>query len=316
MNLDFLDFEQPIAEMQAKIEELKHFSGKASLDLMEESERLEKKRDDLTKKIFSNLTTAQKVQLARHPKRPYTSDYLSAIFTDFDEMLGDRHYGAGHALIGGTARLDGRPVMVIGHEKGRTTQEKVKRNFGMPQPEGYRRALRLMEMAERFNMPVITFIDTMGAYPGIGAEERNQSEAIAKNLLVLTRLKVPVICFVTGEGGSGGALAIGVGDKISMCTYSIFSVISPEGCASILWKDAKHAALAAEAMGVTADRVFQAGLIDEVLDEPLGGAHRHPELMAAKIKSSLQESLAKLDGLTHEQLLEQRYKRLMAYGLK
>lgn len=315
MNLDFLDFEQPIAEMQAKIDGLKHFSGEASLDLFEESERLEKKRDDLTKKIFANLTTAQKVQLARHPKRPYTSDYISHIFTDFDELLGDRHFGAGHALVGGTARLDGRPVMVIGHEKGRSTQEKIKRNFGMPQPEGYRRALRLFMMAERFQMPIITFIDTMGAYPGIGAEERNQSEAIAKNLLVLARLKVPVVCFVTGEGGSGGALAIGVGDKVSMCEYSIFSVISPEGCASILWKDAKHAALAAEAMGVTADRVLQAGLIDEVLKEPLGGAHRHPAKMAASIKENLSTTLARLDGLSVDQLIEQRYKRLMAYGV-
>lgn len=315
MNLDFLDFEQPIAEMEAKIEELKHFSGKASLDLVEESERLEKKRDDLTKKIFVSLSTPQKVQLARHPRRPYTSDYIRHIFTDFDEMLGDRHFGAGHPLVGGTARLNGRPVMIIGHEKGRSTQEKLKRNFGMPQPEGYRRALRLMTMAERFNMPLITFIDTMGAYPGIGAEERNQSEAIAKNLLVLSRLKVPVICFVTGEGGSGGALAIGVGDYIAMCEYSIFSVISPEGCASILWKDAKHAALAAEAMGVSADRVYQAGLIDQVLQEPLGGAHRSPEIMASSIKEILLKELSQLDSLSSEQLLAARYKKLMAYGV-
>ena len=316
MNLNFLDFEQPIAELQAKIEELKHLSHDASFSLLEESERLEKKIDDLTRKIFTSLTTAQKVQLARHPLRPYTSDYIKMIFTDFDEMLGDRHYGAGHALIGGTARLDGRPVMVIGHEKGRDTQEKVKRNFGMPQPEGYRRALRLMEMAERFNMPVVTFIDTMGAYPGIGAEERNQSEAIARNLFKLARLNVPVICFVTGEGGSGGALAIGVGDKTFMCQYSIFSVISPEGCASILWKDGAYASTAAEAMGVTADRVHHGGLIDGVLEEPLGGAHRHPEQMAASIKQTLIESFKDLDGLSSEELIEKRYQRLMAYGVQ
>ena len=279
MMLNYLEFEQPIAELEAKIDELRNVSrsGDYDLGLEEEINKLKEKSQGLTKKIFSELGAWQVAQLARHPLRPYTLDYIQHVFTDFDDLAGDRTFANDQAIIGGTARLGDIPVMIIGHQKGRDTREKIKRNFGMPRPEGYRKALRLMEMAERFNLPIVTFIDTPGAYPGIGAEERGQSEAIARNLKVMAGLKVPVICTVIGEGGSGGALAIGVGDKVNMLQYSTYSVISPEGCASILWKSAEKAPLAAEAMGITAERIKELKLIDEVLPEPLGGAHRAPD---------------------------------------
>ncbi|SES85074.1 acetyl-CoA carboxylase carboxyl transferase subunit alpha [Thalassotalea agarivorans] len=316
MSLNFLDFEQPIAELEAKIEELQLVNNgqELNLDLEEQITQLRGKSKELTKKIFSDLDPWQTARVARHPQRPYTLDYLSEIFTDFDELAGDRAYADDSAIVGGTARIDGRPVVVIGHQKGRSTAEKVKRNFGMPRPEGYRKALRLMEMAERFNMPIITFIDTPGAYPGIGAEERGQSEAIAKNLKVMARLNVPIICTVIGEGGSGGALAIGVGDKVNMLQYSTYSVISPEGCASILWKTAEKASTAAEAMGITAQRIKELELIDTVVEEPLGGAHRDIPLMSAQLKQTIKSELAELDKLSKEELLESRYNRLMSFG--
>ncbi|MGB1198502.1 MAG: acetyl-CoA carboxylase carboxyl transferase subunit alpha [Thalassotalea sp.] len=316
MSLSFLDFEQPIAELEAKIEELRLVDDgqELNLDLEDQITQLRDKNSELTKKIFANLDPWQTARVARHPQRPYTLDYLSRVFTDFDELAGDRAYADDKAIVGGTARIDGKPVMIIGHQKGRTTHEKVKRNFGMPRPEGYRKALRLMKMAERFNMPIITFIDTPGAYPGIGAEERGQSEAIAMNLKVMSRLNVPIICTVIGEGGSGGALAIGVGDRVNMLQYSTYSVISPEGCASILWKTAEKAPTAAEAMGITAKRIKELSLIDNVIEEPLGGAHRDMDTMAAMLKQSIKENLAELDGLSKEQLIEQRYQRLMSYG--
>ena len=316
MSLKFLDFEQPIAELQAQIEELKTVGDKGSLDISLEDEisRLGEKSQELTKKIFSELNPWQVTQLARHPLRPYTLDYIRHIFTDFDELAGDRAFANDEAIVGGTARLDGQPVMIIGHQKGRETKEKIRRNFGMPKPEGYRKALRLMEMAERFKMPIITFIDTPGAYPGVGAEERGQSEAIARNLKVMARLRVPIVCTVIGEGGSGGALAIGVGDRVNMLQYSTYSVISPEGCASILWKSAEKASLAAEAMGVTADRSKELGLIDHIIEEPLGGAHRQVSDMAASLKTRIQKDLHKLGQLDHAELLDQRYKKLMSYG--
>ncbi|MCX0423082.1 acetyl-CoA carboxylase carboxyl transferase subunit alpha [Aeromonas veronii] len=311
----FLDFEQPIAELQAQIDELKHVSeGNRAVDLKDEIHRLEKKNEELTKKIFGDLGAWQVSQMARHPQRPYTLDYLEHIFTDFDELAGDRAYADDKAIVGGIARLDGEPVMVIGHQKGRETKEKIKRNFGMPRPEGYRKALRLMEMAERFKMPIITFIDTPGAYPGVGAEERGQSEAIARNLKVMAGLTVPVVCTVIGEGGSGGALAIGVGDRVNMLQYSTYSVISPEGCASILWKSADKASVAAEAMGITAQRLKELKLIDHVIDEPLGGAHRDVEKMAKNLKARIKQDLDALRPLDTEQLLEQRYQRLLGYG--
>jgi acetyl-CoA carboxylase carboxyl transferase subunit alpha len=316
MNLNFLEFEQPIAELEAKIQELRMVSGdNKNLNLSDEISRLDAKSKLLTKDIFSRLTPWQVAQLARHPLRPHCSDYISRIFTEFDELYGDRALSKGPTIIAGIARFDGQPVMILGHEKGRKTQEKIERNFGMPNPEDYRKAKRLMEMAERFKMPIFTFIDTPGAYPGIGAEERNQSEAIARNLFVLSRLKTPIICTVTGEGGSGGALAIGVGDRVLMLQYSIYSVISPEGCASILWKSAEKAPQAAEAMGVSASQILQLGLIDQVIPEPLGGAHRDPDLMAAHLKQVLAEKLAELQSQPMNVLLEQRYKRLMSYGL-
>lgn len=315
MNINFLDFEQPIAELDAKIEALRMVETGNDLNLSEEIARFEVKRNQLLKDVFSYLTPWQITQLARHPKRPHTIDYIPRIFTDFDELFGDRMLSDGPSIISGPARLDGQPVMVIGHEKGRKTQEKLERNFGMPQPEDYRKALRMMKMAEQFRMPIITFIDTPGAYPGIGAEERNQSEAIARNLFVMARLKTPIICTVIGEGGSGGALAIGVGDRIMMLQYSIYSVISPEGCASILWKSAEKASLAAEAMGLTADKILQLGLIDEVLKEPLGGAHRQEEAMAETIKRALVRRLAELQSYPLSTLVDERYKRIMAYGL-
>ncbi|NQY89230.1 MAG: acetyl-CoA carboxylase carboxyl transferase subunit alpha [Colwellia sp.] len=316
MSLNFLDFEQPIAELDAKIEELEivNTGHELDLDLEEQITQLREKNREQTKKIFSNLDPWQTARVARHPQRPYTLDYIPRIFTEFDELAGDRAYADDSAIVGGTARLDGKAVMIIGHQKGRSTPEKVKRNFGMPRPEGYRKALRLMQMAERFNMPIITFIDTPGAYPGVGAEERGQSEAIARNLKVMARLSVPIICTVIGEGGSGGALAIGVGDKVNMLQYSTYSVISPEGCASILWKTADKAPTAAAAMGITATRIKELGLIDSIVEEPLGGAHRDMDQMAARLKQALKTDLAELEGLTKEQLVDKRYDRLMSFG--
>ncbi|WP_330926625.1 acetyl-CoA carboxylase carboxyltransferase subunit alpha [Candidatus Sororendozoicomonas aggregata] len=314
MNPNYLDFEQPIAELEAKIEELRLVGSDASLNICEEISTLQKKCNSLKESIFSNLTAWQVAQLARHPRRPYTLDYIERIFTEFDELHGDRHFADDSSLIGGMARFDGRPVMVIGHQKGREIEEKVRRNFGMPRPEGYRKACRLMEMAERFKMPIMTFIDTPGAYPGIGAEERGQSEAIAWNLGVMSRLKTPIISTVIGEGGSGGALAIGVCDHLLMMGYSTYSVISPEGCASILWKKAEYASTAAEAMGVTAERLKELGLVDSLVKEPLGGAHRDPDTAAASLKAVLQEELDKLSALGHDALLERRYKKIRGYG--
>ncbi|MBY6199308.1 acetyl-CoA carboxylase carboxyl transferase subunit alpha [Vibrio hangzhouensis] len=317
MSLNFLEFEKPIAELEAKIEALRDVSrhgGDSAIDLDKEIEQLEKKSLELKKKIFSDLGAWQVAQLARHPQRPYTLDYIEHVFTEFDELAGDRAFADDKAIVGGMARLDGRPVMIIGHQKGRETKEKVKRNFGMPKPEGYRKALRLMRMAERFNMPIITFIDTAGAYPGVGAEERGQSEAIAMNLKVMAGLKVPVICNVVGEGGSGGALAIGVGDYVNMLQYSTYSVISPEGCASILWRDSDKAPQAAEAMGLIAPRLKELDLIDQIIEEPLGGAHRDTVQMAANMKATLLRQLEELDQLDNDNLLERRYQRLMSYG--
>lgn len=314
MDLNFLDFEQPIAELQAKIEELRLVGDDNEINISEEINRLEAKSRSLTEAIFSGLKPWQVSQLARHPQRPYAQDYIERIFTDFQELHGDRAFADDPAIIGGVARLDGRPVMLVAHQKGRDTKEKIRRNFGMPRPEGYRKALRLMAMAERFQLPLLTLIDTPGAYPGVDAEERGQSEAIARNLFVMSQLRTPVVCTVIGEGGSGGALAIGVGDRVLMLEYSTYSVISPEGCASILWKSAEKAAEAAEAMGITADRLKQLELIDEVIEEPLGGAHRDVEAMAAKLKSVLVEKLNQLEGLPLDQLLAERYQRLMSYG--
>ncbi|HGV3503977.1 acetyl-CoA carboxylase carboxyl transferase subunit alpha [Providencia rettgeri] len=317
MSLDFLDFEQPIAELEAKIDSLKAVSrqdNNLEVNLDEEVARLREKSVELTRKIFSDLGAWQIAKLARHPRRPYTLDYISRIFTDFQELAGDRAYADDKAIVGGLARLEGRPVMIIGHQKGRETKEKIRRNFGMPAPEGYRKALRLMELAERFNLPIITFIDTPGAYPGVGAEERGQSEAIARNLREMSRLSVPVICTVIGEGGSGGALAIGVGDKVNMLQYSTYSVISPEGCASILWKSADKAPLAAEAMGITAPRLKELKLIDNVISEPLGGAHRNYDEIAAHLKARITEDLNELETLDADALKDRRYQRLMEYG--
>lgn len=314
MNMNYLDFEQPIAELLAHIEELKHVSSNISdVDFSEQLASLEKKNEEVTRNIFSKLGAWQISQLSRHPLRPYTLDYISAIFTDFEEMHGDRAFADDKAIVGGIARLDGEPVMVIGHQKGRDVQQRTLRNFGMPRPEGYRKALRLMQTAERFNMPIITFIDTPGAYPGVGAEERGQAEAIARNLKVMSALKVPVICTVIGEGGSGGALAIGVGDRVNMLQYSTYSVISPEGCASILWKSAEKAPLAAEAMNITAEALHNLKLIDNIIEEPLGGAHRDYAKMAVALKNRLKEDLAQLKLLDKEQLLDERYQRLMNY---
>ena len=317
MSLNFLEFEQPIAELEAKIEALRDVSSRddsESVDLHKEIEQLEKKSLELTKKIFNDLGAWQVAQLARHPQRPYVLDYIEHMFTEFDELAGDRAFADDKALVGGIARLDGRPVMVIGHQKGRETKEKVLRNFGMPKPEGYRKALRLMKMAERFQMPIITFIDTAGAYPGVAAEERGQSEAIAANLKAMAGLTVPVICNVVGEGGSGGALAIGVGDCVNMLQYSTYSVISPEGCASILWRDSDKAPQAAEAMGMTAERLKELSLIDNIVEEPLGGAHRDVAAMSASLKQQILTTLADLDQMDSEALLARRYERLMSYG--
>ncbi len=316
MNPNYLDFEQPIAELQIRIEELRLVSNDNDLNISEEISKLESKSQDLTKSIFASLSSWQVAQMARHPQRPYTLDYIKALFTDFDELHGDRHYSDDAAMVGGLARLNDQPVMVIGHQKGRDVKEKVKRNFGMPRPEGYRKACRLMELAERYKMPILTFIDTPGAYPGIGAEERGQSEAIAYNLGVMSRLKVPIVTTVIGEGGSGGALAIGVCDELLMLQYATYSVISPEGCASILWRSADRAADAAQAMGITAPRLHELGLVDQVIEEPLGGAHRDFEAMAEKLKDILVQSLGNLQGLTVDELLEKRYQRYMSYGIE
>jgi acetyl-CoA carboxylase carboxyl transferase subunit alpha len=314
MNPNYLDFEQPIAELEAKIEELRYVGDDTEVNIGEEISKLEEKSRSLTKSIFNKLDAWQTSKLARHPMRPYTLDYTDRIFTDFQELHGDRAFADDEALIGGLARLDGMPVMVIGHQKGRDTKENIRRNFGMPKPEGYRKALRLMKLAERFRIPVITFIDTPGAYPGIGAEERNQSEAIARNLFEMADLQTPIICTVIGEGGSGGALAIGVGDRVMMLEYSTYSVISPEGCASILWKSADRAADAAEAMGITAKSLKDAGLIDQIIREPLGSAHRDVDETARNIKQALIDSLEKFEKMGMEKLLEERYRRLTSYG--
>ncbi|MGH8271522.1 MAG: acetyl-CoA carboxylase carboxyl transferase subunit alpha [Gammaproteobacteria bacterium] len=313
MDHNFLDFEQPIAELEAKIEELRHVAD-PNLDINEEIERLRAKSVKLTGSIFSSLNQWQVTQLARHLQRPYTLDYIKRIFTDFEELHGDRHYGDDPAIVGGVARLDGRPVMIIGEQKGRDTKEKIHRNFGLPRPEGYRKALRLMQLAERFRLPLLTFIDTQGAYPGIGAEERGQSEAIARNLIEMSELATPIVCTVIGEGGSGGALAIGVGDWVQMLEYSVYSVISPEGCASILWKDAQKAEEAAEALGVGADRLLKLQLVDAVLAEPLGGAHRDPDAMAATLKEALIRQVDRLGEMSSDKLLDERRRRLRNFG--
>jgi acetyl-CoA carboxylase carboxyl transferase subunit alpha len=316
MSVNFLEFEKPIAELEAKIEELRlvNQGGEFDVNIEEEITKLREKSAELSRKIFADLGAWQVCQIARHPMRPYTYDYIEKICTEFDELAGDRAFADDKAIVGGLAKIDGQPVMIIGHQKGRDTKEKIKRNFGMPKPEGYRKALRLMEMAERFNLPIITFIDTPGAYPGVGAEERGQSEAIAHNLKVMSALKVPIICTVIGEGGSGGALAIGVGDRVNMLQYSTYSVISPEGCASILWKSAEKAPQAAEAMGVSAGKIKELGLINQIVDEPLGGAHRDHDSMAANLKATLKQQLAQLTSLSNEELLAQRYERLMSFG--
>ncbi len=314
MNLNYLDFEQPIADLQAKIDELRNVADGSVVNISEEIARLEKKSIGLTEQIFAKLSAWQVAQLARHPLRPYTLDYIGLIFTHFQELKGDRHYKDDPPMIGGLARLEGRPVMVIGQQKGRDTNEKIKRNFGMPRPEGYRKALRLMQMAEKFSLPIISFIDTPGAYPGIGAEERNQSEAIARNLFEMSRLKTPILCTVIGEGGSGGALAIGVGDHVAMLQHSIYAVISPEGCASILWKSAEHAQTAAEVMGMTAARLLQLGLIDEVVPEPLGGAHRAPAQQAHTLKQHLLRNLDRLSQMPMTELMHRRERRYASYG--
>jgi acetyl-CoA carboxylase carboxyl transferase subunit alpha len=314
MNLNFLDFEQPIADLEAKIEELRHVDTESEINIDEEIDRLQAKSRDLTKSIFSNLSAWQIAQLARHPQRPYTLNYLDSFITDFEELHGDRAFADDPALIGGIGRLDGRPIMVIGHQKGRTTKEKLDRNFGMPRPEGYRKALRLMRLAEKFRLPILTFIDTPGAYPGVGAEERGQSEAIARNLYVMARLPVPIICSVIGEGGSGGALAIGVGDRVLMLEYSTYSVISPEGCASILWKSADKAPEAAAAMGITSRRLKELNLIDRIIDEPLGGAHRDVDETISRLKAVLVEELANFDAIEPDNLIEMRYERLQGFG--
>ena len=314
MDPNFLEFEQPIAELQAKISELRYLTDDADINISQEIQTLERKAESLTTSIFSKLSAWQISQLSRHPNRPYSLDYIERIFTDFEFLHGDRAYADDHPIVGGIGRLEGRPVMVIGQQIGRDTKEKIKRNFGMPRPEGYRKALRLMQLAEKFKMPLITLVDTPGAYPGIGAEERGQSEAIARNLYTLAELKTPIICTVIGEGGSGGALAICVGDRINMLQYSTYSVISPEGCASILWKSADKAAQAAEAMGITADRLHSLNLIDNIIKEPLGGAHRDYDQIAESLKQNLLRGLETLEDISIDKLLDQRYQKLMAFG--
>jgi acetyl-CoA carboxylase carboxyl transferase subunit alpha len=315
MAVNFLEFEQPIAELEAKIEELGHITTDSKVNIEEEMGKLQAKSRQLTRSIFSNLTPWQITQLARHPQRPYALDYFAAVLTDFQELHGDRMFGDDLAIVGGLARLEGRPLMVIGHQKGRDTKERVRRNYGMPKPEGYRKALRLMKLAEKFGLPLITFIDTPGAYPGVGSEERNQSEAIARNLFEMATLAIPILSVVIGEGGSGGALAIGVCDRLIMLQYSTYSVISPEGCASILWKSADRKEVAAEAMNLTADRLSSLGLVDEVLREPLGGAHRDPVAMAATLKEALLRNLSALEALSPDQRSAQRQARLDGFGV-
>jgi acetyl-CoA carboxylase carboxyl transferase subunit alpha len=314
MNPNHLDFEQPIAELQAKIDELRNVGSDNAINLDEEIQRLQVKMRQKIKTIFSNLSPWQVSQLSRHPLRPYSLDYVEKIFDDFHELHGDRAFADDHAIVGGLAQFRQRAVMFIGQQKGRDTKAKLFRNFGMPRPEGYRKALRLMNLAARFRLPLLTFIDTPGAYPGVGAEERGQSEAIARNLEVMSRLPVPVVCTIIGEGGSGGALAIGVGDRVNMLEYSTYSVISPEGCASILWKDAANAEEAATALGITSDRLKSLGLIDEIIPEPLGGAHKEPDEVARRIADCIERQLEELSGLPLETLLESRYQRLLSYG--
>jgi acetyl-CoA carboxylase carboxyl transferase subunit alpha len=314
MNPNFLEFEQPLAELEAKIDELRHASDGQAFNIDEEVNRLREKLKIRTAEIFRNLNSWQTTQLSRHPARPYTNDYIGVICEEFHELAGDRAYADDAAIVGGLGRINGRPVMIIGHQKGRDTKTKVRRNFGMPRPEGYRKALRLMKMAERFKLPLFTFIDTPGAYPGVGAEERGQSEAIARNLLEMADLRTPIICTVIGEGGSGGALAIGVGDRTVMLQYATYSVITPEGCASILWKSQDKAKDAAEALGMTAPRLLEFGLIDKIVREPLGGAHRNPRSMAVRLKAVLMNQLDELEAMPMPDLLEQRYQRLRSYG--
>ena len=315
MDLNFLEFEQPIAELEAKIDELRYLGDDAEINIVEEINRLRAKSRVLTKTIFATLSAWQVAQLARHPQRPYTLDYMPLVFTDFEELHGDRMYSDDLAIVGGPARLDGRAVMVIGHQKGRDTKERVRRNYGMPKPEGYRKALRLMKLAERFGLPIVTLIDTPGAYPGVGSEERNQSGAIAQNLFEMAGLRVPIVSVVIGEGGSGGALAIGVCDRLLMLQYAVYSVISPEGCASILWKSADKKELAADAMGMTADRLARERLVDEVLPEPLGGAHREPQAMAETLKTALVRDIGRLAERPIDQLLDERSRRLASFGV-
>jgi acetyl-CoA carboxylase carboxyl transferase subunit alpha len=310
----FLDFEQPIAELEARIEELRFVQDDSAVDISEEIQRLQKKSQALTRDVYAKLSPWQVAQVARHAQRPYTLDYVAAIFTDFEELHGDRAYADDPSIVGGLARFNGQSVMVIGHQKGRDTKEKIFRNFGMPRPEGYRKALRLMKLAEKFGMPVVTFVDTPGAYPGIGAEERGQSEAIGRNLYAMAQLRVPVVTTIIGEGGSGGALAIAVGDLTLMLQYATYSVISPEGCASILWKSAEQASEAAESLGITAARLKTLGLVDRIISEPPGGAHRDPGAMAQALKRALQESLRQLEGMSPSELVDARFDRLMAYG--
>jgi acetyl-CoA carboxylase carboxyl transferase subunit alpha len=314
MNPNYLDFEQPIAELEVKIEELQLVGSDNDINISEEISTLREKSTRLTEKIYSNLSAWDIVKVARHPQRPYSLDYIPHIFTEFDELHGDRRFADDHAIVGGLARLQGKPVMVIGQEKGRNVKDKVARNFGMPKPEGYRKALRLMDMAERFKLPVITLIDTPGAYPGIDSEERGISEAIARNLAVMSHLRTPIICLVIGEGSSGGALGIGVGDHLAMLQYSTYFVISPEGCANIIWKTSDKAPEAAEAMGVTSDILQDLGIVDTIIEEPLGGAHRNLELMAERIQKHLVEQVERLQAMDLSEMLDQRYQRLMSYG--
>jgi acetyl-CoA carboxylase carboxyl transferase subunit alpha len=314
MNPNYLDFEQPIADLEEKIEELSNVSGSDGLNLADEVARLREKNLALTAKIYADLSPWDIVRVARHPQRPYSLDYIHHIFTEFDELHGDRHFGDDKAIVGGIARLEGQPVMVIGQEKGRSVKDKVMRNFGMPKPEGYRKALRLMELAERYKLPVITLIDTPGAYPGIDSEERGISEAIAQNLAVMSRLRTPIVCVVIGEGSSGGALGIGVGDHLAMLQYATYFVISPEGCANIIWKSSEFAPDAAAAMGVTSSTLEELGIVDATIEEPLGGAHRDPEAMAQRIRDHLVTQVARLSSLDTDVMLEERYRRLMSYG--
>ena len=314
MKITFLEFEQAISELEGKIEELRFVQDDSAVDISEEIARLQKKSNALTKELYAKLTPWQMAQVARHPQRPFTLDYIGALFTDFEELHGDRSYADDASIVGGLARFNGQSVMVIGQQKGRDTKEKILRNFGMPRPEGYRKAMRLMRLAEKFGIPVLTFVDTPGAYPGIGAEERGQSEAIGRSLYVMAELRVPIICTVIGEGGSGGALALAVGDLVMMLQYAIYSVISPEGCASILWKSADKAPEAAETMGITASRLKTLGLIDKIINEPPGGAHRDHAAMAQNLKKALQDALRSLANKSVDDMIEARLERLMGYG--